>query len=90
MPTETETPAAKKPPKYFEITIDGKPYEVSEKEMTAAQILELAGKSPTEYYLVEIRGKKERISYKDKPDELVKLHPGSKFITVSTGETPVS
>ena len=90
MPTETETSAAKKPPKSFGITIDGKPYEVSEKEMTAAQILELATKSPTEYYLVEIRGKKERISYKDKPDEPVKLHPGSKFVTVSTGETPVS
>jgi hypothetical protein len=90
MATETETPAAKKPPKSFEITIDRKPYEVSEKELTAAQVLGLAGRSPAEYYLVEIRGKKERISYKDKPDAVVKLHAGSKFITVSTGETPVS
>jgi len=90
MATETETPDAKKPSKMFEITIDGKPYEVSEKELTAAQILGLASKSASEYYLVELRGKKERISYKGKPDEEVKLHPGSKFITVSTGETPVS
>jgi Multiubiquitin len=90
MATETEAPNAKKPPKSFKITIDGKPYQVAEKELTAAQILGLAGKTPAEYYLVEIRGKKERISYKDKPNELVKLHAGSKFITVSTGETPVS
>jgi len=90
MATETEAPDARKPPKSFEITIDGQPYEVSEKELTAAQILGLAGKPPTEYYLVEIRGKKERISYKDDPNVRVKLHPGSKFITVSTGETPVS
>lgn len=90
MPTETETTAPKKPSKSFEITIDRKPYEVTEKELTATEILELAGKSPAEYYLVEIRGKKERVSYKDKPDAVVKLHPGSKFITVSTGETPVS
>lgn len=90
MATDTEKPDSKKPPKTFEITIDGKPFPVIEKESTAAQILALAGKTPAEYYLVEIRGKKERISYKGKPNELVKLHAGSKFITVSTGETPVS
>jgi hypothetical protein len=90
MATETDAPNAKKPPKSFEITIDGPPYEVSEKELTAAQILGLAGKVPAEYYLVEIRGKKERTSYKDDPNSTVRLHPGSKFITVSTGETPVS
>jgi hypothetical protein len=90
METQTEAPNAKKPPKSLEITIDGRPYEISEKELTAAQILGLAGKLPAEYYLVEIRGKKERISYKDDLNVLVKLHPGSKFIAVSTGETPVS
>ncbi len=88
--TETETTDARKPPKAFEITIDGKAYVVSEKELIVAQILALAGKSINEYYLVEIRGKKERVSYKDKPNAVVKLHPGSKFVTVSTGETPVS
>jgi hypothetical protein len=91
MATETEaTDDARKTPKTFEITIDGKAYKVSEKELTATQILALAGKTSAEYYLVEIRGKKERVSYKDKPGAVVKLHPGSKFITVSTGDTPVS
>ena len=90
MATETETPGAKRSSKSFEITIDGKPYDVSEKELTATQILGLTSKSPAEYYLVEIRGKKERRSYKDTPEAPVKLHPGSRFITVSTGETPVS
>jgi hypothetical protein len=90
MPAETKAPDVKKPPKSFEIVIDGESYEVSDKEMSAAQILALAGRASDEYYLVELRGKKERISYKDNPDELIKLRPGSKFITVSTGETPVS
>jgi hypothetical protein len=90
MATETESTDARKTPKTFEITIDGKSYNVAEKTMTATQILALAGKTSVEYYLVEIRGRKERVSYKDQPNAEVKLHPGSKFISVSTGETPVS
>ena len=86
----TDTTDARKTLKTFEITIDGKAYNVVEKELTATQILALAGRSSAEYYLVEIRGKKERISYKDRPNAEVKLHPGSKFVSVSTGETPVS
>jgi hypothetical protein len=73
-----------------DITIDGSPYTVDEREMTVRELLALAGKDPVTFYLVQIVGKKERVSYKDKPDEEIKLHEKSKFITVSTGETPVS
>ncbi len=90
MSSETDTQDAKKPAKTIEITIDGKAYEVPKEEETAGQILGLAGRTPAEYYLVELKGKKERISYKDRPDAVVKLHAGTRFITVSTGETPVS
>jgi hypothetical protein len=74
----------------IDITIDGSPYTVTSREMTARELLALAGKDAEEFYLVEIKGKKERVSYKDNPDAEIKLHEQSKFITVSTGDTPVS
>lgn len=76
--------------KSFEIEIDNSPYEVTEREMTAEQILQLVGKSSATDYLVEIRGQRERESYEGRPNEIIKINPGSKFITVSTGPTPVS
>jgi hypothetical protein len=88
--TETQKIESGREHKEIEFTIDGKPYETESKELTAQGILGLVDKEPSGYYLVEIRGKKERFSYKDSPETIVKLHQGSKFITVSTGETPVS
>lgn len=88
----TETPQSEPEHKgtKVEISIDGESFTASAKEMTARAILALASKDAAAYYLVEIKGKKERVSYKDRPDTVIKLHKGSKFITVSTGETPVS
>lgn len=79
--------AAQKP---FDIEIDGGDYEVTKRDMTPRQILQLVGKSVETDYLVEIRGQRERESYQGRPDEVIKVNPGSKFITVSTGPTPVS
>lgn len=76
--------------KGFEIEIDGNNYEVTEHEMTAEQVLQLVGKSSTTDYLVEIRGQRERESYQGRPEAVIKINPSSKFITVSTGPTPVS
>ena len=61
----------------------------TEKELTPTQILTKAGIDPATNYLVEIRGQ-DKISYKDKPTEPVKMHQGIKFISVSTGPKPVS
>lgn len=81
-----------KPPKGLpavEFTVDGEAYRSEEHELTAGEILRLAEKDPSAHYLVEVRGKREREEYKD-PDQTVRVHPGSKFVTVFTGSTPVS
>lgn len=81
-----------KPPKdrpAVEFTVDGEAYRSEEHELTAGEILRLAEKDPAAHYLVEVRGKRERHEYKN-PDETVRVHPGSKYVTVFTGSTPVS
>lgn len=88
MTTEHQTDTARRQPA-IEFTIDGETYETQERELTVGTILGLAGKDPAAHYLVEIRGRRERHEYKN-PSDNVKLHPGSKFVTVSTGPTPVS
>jgi Multiubiquitin len=88
--TMSEQASKTKPkPKLIEITIDEQRYEVEGKEMTVREILALACKEADSYYLVEIKGKKEREKYTD-PDQAVKLHKGSTFVSVFRGETPVS
>lgn len=72
-----------------EITIDGDPYTAPDNRETVAEILGLAGKSPAEFELIEIKGKREREPHPD-PNEVVKLHKRSTFITVPLGPTPVS
>lgn len=73
-------------------TLDDEPQTTTERELTARQILEKGGVDPASHYLVQIQGAhdKEKKSYKDIPDEIVKLHPNMKFISVSTGPTTVS
>lgn len=85
---EKQTEATKGRPA-IEFTIDGEPYSSQERELAVEDILRLAGKDPGTYYLVEVRGQRERHEYKD-PSATVKVHPGSKFLTIFTGSTPVS
>ncbi len=86
---EKQTETAKKARPAIEFTVDGETYSSEERELTAGNILRLAGKDLATHYLVEIRGQRERQEYGD-PDQTVKVHPGSKFVTVFTGPTPVS
>lgn len=79
----------KEPHKEIEYTVNGKIQETDQKELTARQILVNAQVDPESNYLVEIVGKKQ-ISYKDNPDDILKMKKGMKFITISTGPTPVS
>ncbi len=85
---EKQTQAAKGRPA-IEFTIDGETYSSQECELTAEDVLRLAGKDPSTHYLVEVRGQRERHEYRD-PSVAVKVHPGSKFLTIFTGSTPVS
>jgi hypothetical protein len=48
-----------------------------------------AGIDPASHYLVQLQGQPQ-ISYKDAPDVEIKMHEHMKFISISTGPTPVS
>ena len=69
----------------FDYTIDGEPQQTTAHELTATQILQNAGIDAASHYLVQIDGN-HRISYQADPNEPMHM----KFISVSTGPTPVS
>ena len=73
----------------FSYTVDDEPQSTTEHELTPTQILNNVGISPESHYLVQIEGK-HRVSYQDKPNEQIHMHEHMKFISVSTGPTPVS
>ena len=70
-------------------TVDDEPQVTESHELTPVQILKDAKIDPASHYLVQIEGK-HQISYKDKPNEEIKMHDHMKFISVSTAPTPVS
>jgi hypothetical protein len=80
---------ADKHPHATEFEVDGEPIETTEKTLTANQIMGLAGVDPTSHYLVELHGR-EQDSYQGRAEEPIHIHEKEKFITVSTGPTPVS
>lgn len=84
----TEHPE-RKPPHVVEILVDGEKIDTREHELTARQVLELAGIDPETHYLVKIQGR-HQIPYKEDPNAEIHLHEGIEFISVSTGPTPVS
>ena len=69
--------------------LDGTAYTTTEKTLTPVQILTNGGLDINNYYLKQIVGD-EQISYKDKPNESLRICPGSKFISVFKGATEVS
>ena len=73
----------------FTYTVDDEPQSTTEHILTAVQILEKATIDPATHYLVQIEGN-HRISYQDKPNEKIHMHEHMKFISISTGPTPVS
>lgn len=77
------------PPHQIDFTVDGEPYETTDKEMTPDAILKLVGRDPTSSYLVQIQGD-HQVSYQGKGSEPIKLHKNIKFQVISTGPTPVS
>lgn len=85
---DTQTRTAKQRP-LIEFMIDGETYETSEHKLTAEDVLGYAGKSFESHYLVELLGRGNQRPYKS-ASESVNVHPGSKFVTVRTGATPVA
>lgn len=73
----------------FHYTVDDEPYTTGDHVLTPRQILVAAGLSVDNYYLVEIKGH-EQHSYQNKPDQQIHMHNQMTFISVFTGETPVS
>ncbi len=73
----------------FTYTVDDEPQTTTAHELTPVQILSNAGIDAASHYLVQIEGN-HRISYQNKPDEEIHMHEHMKFISVSTGPTPVS
>jgi hypothetical protein len=87
--TETADSSATKPEHTVDISVDGEIYVAPAKEMTADDVLRLAGIDPAENYLVEKHGR-EQVSYQGKGSGLVKLHERETFISVPTGDVTVS
>lgn len=81
-----------KPIEVFNYTVDGEPEMTDQKELTPNQILELAGITPvSDFYLVQINPDESQISYKDKPNDPIRMKcPAMKFVSAFRGETPVS
>jgi hypothetical protein len=80
-----------KPPRGpITVVVDGEPYEAPRRVITPNEIIQGAtNKNPANHYLVQIT-KHERVSYKDKGDELIRLKTGLKFQVICTGPMTVS
>ena len=77
------------PVRTIEYTVDDEPQSTTSEQLTPREILTNAHFDPNSHYLVQIEGKHQE-SYKDRPDEPIHMHPHMKFVSVSTGPTPVS
>ena len=73
----------------FEYTVNNEPQTTTGHALTPAQIMITAGIDPATNYLIGIVGATQK-SYKDKPEEQIRMHENMKFITNFTGEVPVS
>ncbi len=73
-------------------SLDDEPQETTERVLTPRQIMANAKPAPVDpntHYLVQIEGQ-HQVSYKDKPDEPIQMHEKMRFVSISTGPTPVS
>lgn len=73
----------------FTYTVDDEPQSTTAHDLTATQILQNAGIDPATHYLVQIDGN-HRVSYQNDPNAVIHMHEHMKFISISTGPTPVS
>lgn len=69
--------------------VDGEHYTTTDRTLTPRQIMTRAGVDPDHNYLVEVKGR-HQTSYKDRPNDEIRVQKDDTFITVSTDPTPVS
>lgn len=95
MQPNTETDAGRnnpdKPsPHEIRYKVDGEPQITTERELTPVEIMKNAGVDPLTHYLIELQGNNKQHSFKDTPDEPIKMHNNLEFITAALGPTTVS
>lgn len=76
-----------KPSRTVTVEVDEVPV-ATPKETTPRAVLVAAGRDPAARQLVRVKGKHQE-PFSD-PDQHIKVHEGERFITTSTGNTPVS
>jgi hypothetical protein len=69
-------------------TIDGVEYSSTDRHLTAADLLRLAGLDPTDYDLLRVVGQGENEQRFNDSDE-VQLVPHGRYLSLFTGATPV-
>lgn len=89
MSTVTDHQHSEHPPHTVTFIVDNEPVTTDDRTLTPVEIMGLAGVDPATHYLVQVQGR-HQVSYQDKPNEQIKVHPNEVFVTVSTGPTPVS
>jgi len=70
-----------------EFTVDGVAFTTTKRELTAAQVMEIAGLDPATHYLTLV---KERKQTRLANDEVIKIRDGMTFVSASTEPTPTS
>ncbi|HYT69427.1 MAG TPA: hypothetical protein VEL51_23615 [Vicinamibacterales bacterium] len=73
----------------FNYTVDDEPQSTGAHVLTPVQILGAANIDSSSHYLVQLEGQ-HQVSYQEKPNEEIHMHDHMKFISISTGPTPVS
>jgi hypothetical protein len=67
--------------KPVEFTIDGQPYQTTDRRQPAGAVLRLAGLEPGLFDLGQLRGQRpEPVRYAD--DETVVIQPGARFVSI--------
>jgi hypothetical protein len=68
-------------PQAVQFTIDGRPYETTERRQQAAALLRLAGLDPALYDLGELHGQRPQpVRYAD--TDIVEIHPGARLVSI--------
>jgi hypothetical protein len=71
-----------------DFTIDGVDYTLDDRKQAASELLLLARLDPADHDLARVVGQGQ-VEKRFKDDEEIHITPGSRFISIFTGSTPV-
>lgn len=80
-PGNPAAPSGKKPDPTIKITIDGRPFSITDPDQTAASLLRLAGLDPAGYDLGELHGNNPVPKRLD-DDRKVHVKDGDRFVSI--------